>query len=304
MDELMCSVVIPTMSRPAELFRCLEALSEQDYPRIEKVVVDNAPDAATREIAERFQARYVPEWVPGLSRARNAGAKASLGEIVAFVDDDGVPEPGWVRALAVEFEDPRVGAATGRLRPIEPATDDPMELSERLVPHRPRRLAVDRLSPQWFQIAAFGGLGNGSNMAFRRSVFSSWPGFDPRLGRGTAIGAGEENYAFFSLVKAGYRVVYTPDAVVRHPYPATLLSLLEQQRRSLSCATAYLSFLMIEEKGYRTATMKYLLEALLGRERPWRGERVTTSDFISGPQKILAMLRGPLLYLRSRWARG
>ena len=45
------------------------------------------------------------------------------------------------------------------------------------------RRAVDRQEPAWFEMANFGGVGDGGNMAFRRRAFDIWPGFHERLGR-------------------------------------------------------------------------------------------------------------------------
>jgi len=68
-----------------------------------------------------------------------------------------------------------------------------------------------------FGIATFGGLGLGSNMAFRRAACAGKRIFDERLGRGAPFEIAEENYAFAFLLSKGYTVVYLPDAIVFHP---------------------------------------------------------------------------------------
>ena len=111
-----CSVVISTRHRPAQLEKCLEAVARLEYPRFEVMVVDSAPsDSRAREVAERWGTGYILEPVPGASRARNRGARASISEIVASLDDDAMPEPGWLSGLVREFEDPMVMAVGGRI---------------------------------------------------------------------------------------------------------------------------------------------------------------------------------------------
>jgi glycosyltransferase involved in cell wall biosynthesis len=215
-----CAVVICTRNRPEELESCLNAVFAQTLPASEILVVDNAPgDARTLQVASRWGVRYVVEPVPGLSRARNCRS-----EIIAFLDDDCLPEPGWLVALVAEFDDPNIAIVTGRVLPVSVSTD-----SERIVaavggqgPAFRERRALDSQSPHWFGVANFGGAGDGNNMAFRRSVFDDWPGFDERLGRGAPIDGNEEHYAFFQLIDRGYALVYTPNAVVRHPYADTI----------------------------------------------------------------------------------
>jgi len=71
--------------------------------RFEVVVVDNAPsDDRASEVAERHGARRVVEPIPGLSRARNRGARESTGDLVAYLDDDAIADSGWLGGLAAD----------------------------------------------------------------------------------------------------------------------------------------------------------------------------------------------------------
>jgi len=63
--------------------------------------------------------RYLNSPRPGLSRARNDGARACCTELVAYLDDDAWPHRDWLATLAREFADPRVMAVGGEeLRPV------------------------------------------------------------------------------------------------------------------------------------------------------------------------------------------
>lgn len=306
-SNLTVSVVICTRDRERELERCLGAVSRQRYPYFDVLVVDNAPqDAAAFEIARRWGVLYVMELQVGLSRARNLGMRASTGEIIAFLDDDAVADPNWLQNLVVEFKDPQVAAVTGRIQELRAPGEPPNEIGEfyTLDCLGDQRRLVNRENPQWFEIANFGGVARGSNMAFRRSALHSWAGFDNRLGRGTRISGGEEHYAFFCLIERGYRVVYTPDAQVYHPYPADLRMLRSRELRRLAASTGYFTFLFFEEPNHRRRVIRYVFEALCGVRRTWRAaHRRSSVRLVSRCRSFSALLLGPFLYLRTQFER-
>jgi len=297
-----CSVVIPTFDRAADLERCLAAVTMQDYPDFDVIVVDNTPsgDDATRAACTKWKARYVPEPRRGLCRARNRGALVSSADIIAYLDDDSVPESGWLSAMAVEFEDPMVMAVGGRTVPVAVETE-----SERLFAEmRGRaynsgtRFVVDRSNPDWFDICAFGGIGAGCNMAVRRAAFEVWPGFHERIGRGTAIYGGDEHHAFVSLASRGFRVTHTPNAVVRHPFPSTMHKLRRKYLRDLTASTAFFTMMIVEEPDYRRLTLRYLRDALRGRKRTWRGTPDKKPRLVSRMRSAIALGLGPVRYLQ------
>jgi hypothetical protein len=167
-----------------------------------------------------------------------------------------------------------------------------------------QRRVVDHETTGWFEIANFGGLGDGSNMAFRRTAFDVWPGFDEHLGRGTVLNGGEEHYAFFRLIEHGYRVVYNPEAVVRHPSPLTVQECRSRHLNVLATATAYITRLAVEHPSCRKALARYVFDCLRGTPRPWMSpaEKVGTG-IIPLWLSLLAMSRGPWIYVRSKMSR-
>ncbi|MGH9257337.1 MAG: glycosyltransferase [Vicinamibacterales bacterium] len=263
-----CSVVVCTCNRPDALDRCLSALAQLAYPHFEVLVVDNAPsDGRASAVARRWGVRYLEEPTRGLSRARNTGACDCSSDVIAFTDDDAVPERTWLLHLAAPFRDPGVAVVTGRTLPLVDEVAAPIALD--VTDLGPRTVRLDRRHPLWFEMASFGGVGNGNNMAFRRAVFERWSGFDERLGRGAPVSSGEEHRAFAQLIESGHMVVYTPDAVVRHPVPTTLEERREQYLRSRSDLAAYAVFLLLVTR-HRWRVAKYVVEAALGARRTWR----------------------------------
>ena len=112
------TVVIPVRDRHAELARCLAGV--RDLPNV--VVVDDAsadPSAIAR-IAGEHGAQVVHRAVNGgPGTARNTGLAAVRTELVAFLDSDCVPKPGWLDRLLPHFADPAVGAVAPRIAPLE-----------------------------------------------------------------------------------------------------------------------------------------------------------------------------------------
>ena len=95
------SIILPTRGRPDYLAVALASVAPQaQRAGAEVIVVDDGALARNAELAERFGARYVALGQPrGLNAARNAGAAAAQGELLAFIDDDVRVHDGWLDAL-------------------------------------------------------------------------------------------------------------------------------------------------------------------------------------------------------------
>lgn len=108
------SVVIVTLDRAESLRRTLASLRYQRYPEFEVVVVNGPSADHTEAVLQSFPevvACSCP--VANLSRARNIGLAAARGEFVAFVDDDALPEFGWLDEMMAGFDHPSVCAVGG-----------------------------------------------------------------------------------------------------------------------------------------------------------------------------------------------
>ena len=298
-----CTVVISTRDRPDSLASCLQAVQQQEFPGLDIVVVDSAPQRADASaVAREFGARYLHLNRPGLSRARNSGAREAMSEIVVFLDDDVHVEHGCLAALASEFSDQRTMAVSGRVL-MSGGDDDAREAFEAFggFDPGPDRRAIDRGTPGWFELVNFGGLGTGAMLAIRRAAFVTWPGFDERLGRGAPQDCSEELHAYFSLVERGHRVVYTPRAVARHPAPVSPLELRSRVLTGASGASAYMTLLLFEHPQYRGQVLRYASQALGGTRREWRPRPAEARHAVVPRwRERLAWLQGPLLYARMR----
>jgi len=210
-SHLTATVVVCTRYRPALLRKCLEGISALERAPDEVIVVDNTSgDRETAAVAREFGAIYTVEPVQGLSRARNKGMFESHSEIVAYLDDDATPEAHWLGYILEPFKDPGVSAVTGRIVTPQTSVNSNADLQSRSLCNK---------DPEWFGVATFGGLGLGSNMAFRKRACAGQRIFDERLGRGAPFEIAEENFAFALLLSRGDTAVHLPHAIVFHPSP-------------------------------------------------------------------------------------
>jgi glycogen synthase len=109
------SIVINTDGRAESLATTLNSLRWLDYPCFEVCVVAGpTPDATQTELARWAGSIKVERCgVRNLSVSRNIGIAMAAGEIVAFLDDDAIPEPEWLRDLAAAYASDRIGGAGG-----------------------------------------------------------------------------------------------------------------------------------------------------------------------------------------------
>ena len=116
MSDLTVSVVIVSRDRPLALRRCLTGVSQLQFTPFEVVVVaDPAGLAAARELPFAAHLRLVSFDEPNISAARNLGLTHAAGD-VAFIDDDAVPEPTWLRHLTAPAGQADVAAMGGFVR--------------------------------------------------------------------------------------------------------------------------------------------------------------------------------------------
>jgi cellulose synthase/poly-beta-1,6-N-acetylglucosamine synthase-like glycosyltransferase len=274
------------------LQRCLEAARGLNERPTEILVVDNSDgDEPTRRVAEENEARYTIEPVRGLSRARNRGISECRTELIAFLDDDVLPEPDWLANLLAPFSDPDTAATTGRVITPDSGNGEGAK--------KPR--SINNQHPHWVEIAAFGGLGFGANMAFRRSALPDARFFDERLGRGAPFEIAEESYAFVWLLSRGRRVVYVPSAPVHHP-PLSRTGVEREARNSF----AYWLLLLSEFPEQRMNLVRFVLRRLRGKPLEWQRDSREPGEIVSSSWAVLlrAALKGFWLFVRTPKMRG
>jgi len=257
------SVIVCTRDRPLSLKRCLETLALLDYPAYEVVVVDNCSrDPKVAEIVSESGFRYVREDRPGLDWARNRGIQEARNDIVAYIDDDALASPGWLRGVAQGFEEPDVMAVTGLVLPAEIETGAQHDferyggMSGGVTGHTIRRSKIGNKALFWAS-----GWGVGANMAFRRELFEAIGQFDVALDVGTPTCGGGDIEFFYRTVAAGFALRYEPAAFMRHVHRrdgASFRRLVYNNGRSFA---AYLLTIMRNEPRRRVAVLRFALRS-------------------------------------------
>jgi glycosyltransferase involved in cell wall biosynthesis len=311
----LVSVVIATRNRSDLLATCLRSILNVSYPELEVIVVDNAPsDGSTRDVVHDLfggdpRVRYVHLKRAGASLARNVGAAAARGEVLAFTDDDAVVDRLWLSGLVAGFaSDPRVACVSGLTLPsaLETAAQQAFEAYGGMgLGFEPRLydLEDNRGTTLLYPYTA-GIFGASNNVAFRREFFIGHGGFDVTLGPGTPVYGAEDLDLFLSVILNGYRIAYQPVATVRHEHRADFAELYWQVFSYSAGFTALLTKWALNNRrvagDLATRVPRLLPAALLHAHRS--GSEAGVGNYASQLRWLerAGYLYGPLAYLASR----
>ena len=206
-----------TEDRWAWLQEAIASVQAQTAAPLELIIVVDHNLPLQKRLLHQVTGAYTLEnsGARGLSGARNTGVLAATGEIIAFLDDDAVAHPDWLRHQLELYDDPAVFAVGGRI--------DPLWENGR-PSHFPQEL-------DWIVGCSYRGLPKvaaqvrnviGASMSFRRTVFEEAGLFDERMGRTSSLRGCEETELCIrtGAVRPGGRVVYEPASRVSHHVPA------------------------------------------------------------------------------------
>lgn len=283
------SVIVPTYNRADWLAATVQAALAQTVPPLEVIVVDDGSSDGTEAVAGRIPGpvRYLRQTNAGVAAARNAGAAAARGELLAFLDCEDLwepqklevqaavlrahPEVGWsiTGCTVVDLQDRPLPGVQGWLRvfpPFQGTGRSPDEFfgedlagSVMTVADRVWHLFVGDA----FRLLCFGNFGLPSSAVVRRSVFEASGGFDPawRLA---------EETEFFHRLAAEVPVGIVLEPLVRYRVgqagaltsPANTRALVSNALASLDRARARRGRLLPAEDAAFLAGRRRLLDRL------------------------------------------
>lgn len=216
MTDLTVSVVIVSRGRPDALKRCLIGVEQLQYDPFEVVVVADPEGAReARSLPFSSHLKIVEYDEANISAARNLGIVQAAGDVVAFIDDDAVPEPQWLRYLVAPAAQSDVAAMGGYVRGRNgisfqwtarsldewgEAHDLTLDGDQASVLHPPKGRAIKT---------------EGTNMAFRRDVLVELGGFDDAYHYFL-----DETDLNMRLARAGHATAIVPLAEVHHGFEA------------------------------------------------------------------------------------
>ena len=223
------SIIVCSYNGGKTLKDCLESLDLLNYPDYEIVLVDDGSRDNTAEIVKEFQAaraakaaaagRALPDFIPivqrnmGLSFARNAGAAASTGSVLAYTDSDCMPDPDWLFYLIGTLLSGDYAGVGGPN--ISPPAVNWVQASVAAAPGGPSHVLLSDVVAEHIP---------GCNMAFHRWAFDAVGGFDTEYRK-----AGDDVDFCWRLQTSGQVVAFSPAAIVWHYRRFTLQAFRKQQ---------------------------------------------------------------------------
>ncbi|MCK4498397.1 glycosyltransferase [Candidatus Bathyarchaeota archaeon] len=226
------SVIISsyTEKRLNDILKCISSLGRQTLPPIEIILVLNPVEELVRFYRSRLPTSIKIIVSPrfGLSHARNAGAQAASGSLIAFIDDDAFADEDWLKNVVQNFDDPDVMGVGGTARAL---WDE----------GRPRWFPEEL---DWIVGCSYKGFPEhrslirnpfGCNMCFRKLIFSKVGFFRTDIGRmGKILLANEETEFSMRILRKNpnWKIVYEPSAVVNHRVPRNRKTLKYVWKRS------------------------------------------------------------------------
>jgi len=218
----MVSVVIPAYNEEAVLENCVASVLRSDYPELKIILVDDGSTDRTAEVMAGFAQRhehvsFVHQSNAGKGAALNRAMEHADGDVLLFVDADGIFAPDTVRRMVEGFTSSEVGAVCGDDRPVN--LDSVLTRLLAMISHVGtglvrRSLAMLRCMP----------IVSGNVGAFRRDVLEQTGPFNTET-------LGEDLELTWRVHRAGYQVNFQPRALVLAESPSTLKGLWQQRVR-------------------------------------------------------------------------
>jgi glycosyltransferase involved in cell wall biosynthesis len=208
------SVIVCSYNGGKTLAACLDSLGRLNYPNYEVILVDDGSTDDTAYVAAQFPwVRYIHQSNHGLSHARNTGAAAATGEVLAYTDSDCMADADWLYYLIGTLT---TGDYAGVGGPnITPPAENWIQACVAAAPGGPSHVLLTDIVAEHIP---------GCNMAFYKWAFENIGGFDPEYRK-----AGDDVDFCWRVQQAGGVIAFSPTAMVWHHRRFTLRAFFKQQ---------------------------------------------------------------------------
>jgi glycosyltransferase involved in cell wall biosynthesis len=235
--EIKLSVVIPTYRRPKLLLNCLGALLAQRFhpESFEIIVVSDGPDEVTESVLANLDVRNLPRIryfntveKKGPAAARNYGWLNARGKLIAFTDDDCLPDENWLQAFYSRYQKGQAIAFSGST--LVPLPEKPTDYE---------------LNTAGLQAADF----ITANCCCTKEVLALAGGFDEQF----TMAWREDSDLEFKLIQANIPIIKVDSAIVTHPVrEATWGISIREQRKTLYNALLYKKYPVLYRQRIQT----------------------------------------------------
>ncbi|MFC1698149.1 glycosyltransferase [Nanoarchaeota archaeon] len=212
------SIIVPMYNAEKTIIGLLKALDGQSYDVFEVIFVDDGSNDNSVEIISNFKSRFkikvVKQKNQGPAVARNVGVGYAKGEIIVFTDSDCVPYPNWLEEMVKPFKNDKIVGVQG--------TYDTLNKNKLMARYVGYEIAFRH--KKMARVSEIDFIGTYS-AAYRKDVFTDAGGFDTKF----KIASGEDPELSFRIKKKGYKMVFNPKAIVKHPHVDGLFKYLKQQ---------------------------------------------------------------------------
>jgi GT2 family glycosyltransferase len=215
-SDWLVSIIIITRNRPQMLQACLKHLKRQTVAPDEVIVVDSSTGEDTQAVLDAYPQVVrlrIPDGRNNRPQAKNLGIAHASGDIIAFLDDDSMAQPDWLRFLLGPYADPSVGGVGGRvIDALEQARATPDDTRIGVVQHEGKiKMTTNFILDPGHPVEVDHLVG--CNMSFRKDALLPIGGFDHNYTGGNTL---EETDVCIRVKRAGYRLIFEPRAVVDH----------------------------------------------------------------------------------------
>jgi glycosyltransferase involved in cell wall biosynthesis len=259
---LTFSIVINTLNRANLLGDAIQGVLQLDYPAFELIVVNGPSTDRSEEVLAEWQGKikHLRCDAPNLSISRNVGIEAVDGDVVAFLDDDAVPHPKWLRYLSRHYTNPSTGGVggytvdnTGVRWQVRKTVCDRFGNAfnpDDLFDERPLNFPGTPLFPSLL----------GTNSSFRTAALREIGGFDH-----TFAYLLDETDVCLRLVDAGWHVLYEPAAMVFHQFAESHIRSVTRKPKTLYPSVVSKTY-FINRHGQKEGFVKVASELAAYRE--------------------------------------